>query len=171
MTMPAAPDALVFGVIAAGVGSAAAVDVMSRRVPNVIAALTAAVGVVLAVTGASGITVWSSLLGFLLGLALMLPGHLFGATGAGDVKLFAASGAVLGAERIFAAFFFVAIAGGVLAIGIACARQRLTQTLLGTARLFCAPKVARAEIESPAANNGFAYAPAIAVGCLLAAWV
>ena len=51
----------------------------------------------LAATGISGISLASSLLGFFLGFLLMLPGHVLGATGAGDVKLFAAAGAVLGA--------------------------------------------------------------------------
>jgi prepilin peptidase CpaA len=170
MTMPAASDALVLGVIVAGVGGAAAIDVASRRIPNAMAISTASAGVVLAATGASGITVWSSLAGFVVGLALMLPGHLFGATGAGDVKLFAAAGAVLGAARTFEAFLFVAIAGGVLALMIACMRGRLTRTILQMARLLGKPRDARAAIESPAENNRFPYGPAIAVGCVLAAW-
>jgi prepilin peptidase CpaA len=169
--MLAASDALVLGVIIVGVGGAAAIDVSSRRIPNAMAALIASSGVVLAATGASGITLWSSCVGFVVGLALMLPGHLFGATGAGDVKLFAASGAVLGAARTFEAFFFVAIAGGVLALTIACARGRLARTVIQMARLFGRPREARAAIESPAENNRFPYGPAIAVGCVLAAWV
>jgi prepilin peptidase CpaA len=169
--MPSAADALVIGVIAAGVGGAAAIDVASRRIPNAMAALTGGAGVLMAATGASGITVWSSLLGFVIGLALMLPGHLFGATGAGDVKLFAAAGAVLGAARTVEAFVFVAIAGGVLALAIACARGRLARTVTQTARLIGRQKDARAAIESPAENNRFPYGPAIAAGCVLAAWV
>ena len=34
--------------------------------------------------------------GIAVGLAVMLPGHLIGATGAGDVKFFAALGTLLG---------------------------------------------------------------------------
>ena len=45
----------------------------------------------------------------------MLPGHLFGATGAGDVKLFAAAGTLLGPSDMVLAFVATAIAGGVLA--------------------------------------------------------
>ena len=65
----------------------------------------------------------------MLGLALMLPGHLFGATGAGDVKLFAAVGALLGPAPIATAFLYTAIAGGVLAVVVALRRRRLRQTL------------------------------------------
>ena len=48
----------------------------------------------------------------------MLPGHLIGATGAGDVKLFAAAGALIGPAHILTAFIYTALAGGVLAIVI-----------------------------------------------------
>ena len=170
MNMPAA-DALVLGVIVAGVGGAAAVDIASRRIPNALAALTAAAGIGLATMGASGITVWSSLFGMVIGLTLMLPGHVFGATGAGDVKLFSAAGAVLGGTQIFEAFLYMALAGGVLALVIACARGRLARTVTQMARLFGRPRDARAAIESPAENNRIPYGPAIAVGCVLAAWV
>ena len=60
---------------------------------------------------------------------MMLPGHVFGATGAGDVKLFAAAGTLLGSGRIVTAFLFVAIAGGVLAVVIAIRRGRLGRTM------------------------------------------
>jgi prepilin peptidase CpaA len=171
MTMPTAADTLVLGVLVAGVGGAAAIDVESRRIPNEIVALIAFAGVAMAATGASGITLASSLLGVAVGLVLMLPSHLFGATGAGDVKLFAAAGAALGAPRIFAAFFFVAIAGGVLALIVAAARGRLRRTVMQTAQLFGRPSEVRAAIESPAENNRFAYGPAIAAGCVLAALI
>ena len=62
----------------------------------------------------------------------MLPGHIFGATGAGDVKLLAAAGALLGPTDTIYAFLYTAIAGGVLALLVAVARRRLTQTI-GTA--------------------------------------
>lgn len=169
--MPPVSHGLVLGVIVVGVGGAAAIDVASRRIPNAIAALTACTGLVLAATGASGVTLVSSLTGCLIGAALMLPGHLFGATGAGDVKLFAASGAVLGGAKTLEAFFFVAIAGGVLALAIACARGRLATTVARTARLVGTPRAARAAIEAPGENNRFPYGPAIAAGCILAALV
>ena len=108
-------------------------------------------------------SVGASLAGCVLGLALMLPGHLFGATGAGDVKLFAAMGALIGPAHIATAFFYTAIAGGAIAIIVSIRRRRLQQTLAGTARLFAAA-AADAALESPFANNRFAYAPAIAVG-------
>ena len=49
----------------------------------------------------------------------MLPGHALGATGAGDVKLMAAVGAIVGPGMVLRAFLFTAVAGGVLALAVA----------------------------------------------------
>ncbi|HEY0285239.1 MAG TPA: prepilin peptidase [Vicinamibacterales bacterium] len=154
--------------LCAGLGSAALIDSARRKIPNPITLGITVVGVGLAATGASGITVGSSLLGLFLGLIFMLPGHVLGSTGAGDVKLFAAAGAVVGAEQIVPAFLMTAIAGGLLAVFIAWRRGRLLRTFRLTARLFGLPQETRAAIESPGEHNRFPYGPAIAVGCVLA---
>ena len=156
-------------VLAIGVATGAAIDIATRRIPNAVSGGLAVTGLVLAVAGVTNLTVSSSLLGMAAGLALMLPGHLLGATGAGDVKLFAAAGTLLGAGQILNAFAAVAIAGGVLALGIALQRQRLGVTLARTARLCAAPERGREEIEASQGVNAFPYGPAIAVGTILAA--
>jgi len=162
-------DLIVLATVAAGTGSGAAIDLCTRRVPNPLTVVLAASGVVLAAFGASGLTVGASLAGFALGLTLMLPGHLLGGTGAGDVKLFAAVGALIGPAHIVAAFFYTAVAGGVMALIVAVRRRRLQHTIAGTARFIATAAANTAEIESPIANNRFAYAPAIAVGTMMAA--
>ena len=161
-------DAFVLSAVVAGAGTASVVDVLHRRIPNAISFATAAAGITLAATGASGVTVASSLLGFALGCLMMLPGHVLGATGAGDVKLFAAVGAVIGAGQIVEAFLCVAIAGGVFAIGVAWWRGRFARTIVHMGQLCGQPVRARAAIESPREHNRFPYGPAIAVGCALA---
>jgi prepilin peptidase CpaA len=148
---------------------ASATDLARRRIPNGVSLATAAAGLTLAMGGISGVTVWSSIAGLVIGLMLMLPGHVLGATGAGDVKLFAAAGAVLGAAQTVQAFLYVAIAGGVLALAFACVRGRLARTLARLTALVRRPSAAAAEIESPAEDNRFPYGPAIAVGCVIAA--
>ena len=66
----------------------------------------------------------------------MLPGHLFGATGAGDVKLFAAAGALIGpAPIVDGIFLHGARRRRDWRWCVAHRRQRLRQTLGGTARL------------------------------------
>jgi prepilin peptidase CpaA len=160
-----------FLAVAAGAGAGAAIDVRTRRIPNVVSVGLAAVGLALAATGASGVSIGSSMAGFLVGLVVMAPGRLLGATGAGDVKLMAAVGAVVGIERILAAFVFTAIAGGVMAVAIAIRRGRLGATLGGTGRMLRGPAGTRQQIASAGAHNRFSYGPAIAVGGALAAWL
>jgi prepilin peptidase CpaA len=99
----------------------------------------------------------------------MLPGHVIGATGAGDVKLFAALGTLLGPSRTGMAFLYMALAGAVLAIVIAGRRGRLRATLEGSAAMVRSGGAAAAAVEHPSRHNRFAYAPAIVIGALAAA--
>ncbi len=152
--------------LSAGLGTAAVIDIRQRRIPNVVCVATAAAGLVLATVGINSITVMSALAGLGAGFLMMLPGHVFGATGAGDVKLFAAAGTLLGSGRIVRAFLFVAIAGGVLAVTIAIRRGRLGRTVRLAGRLL--GRQDKSAIESPAEHNRFSYGPAIAIGCVIA---
>lgn len=152
----------------AGLGTAAVIDLRHRRIPNVVCVATAVAGLTLATVGISNITVTSALAGLAYGFLMMLPGHVFGATGAGDVKLFAAAGTLLGSQRIVTAFLFVALAGGILAVVIAMRRGRLVRTMGLAARLLGRPNKLKTAIESPAEHNRFSYGPAIAIGCVVA---
>jgi len=93
---------------------------------------------------------------------------LIGATGAGDVKLMAAVGAVVGPGMIVRVFLYTAVAGGLFALAVATQRGLLMATLQSTSRLVTAPVQARQAIESPSRANRFAYGPAIAVGTFVA---
>jgi prepilin peptidase CpaA len=165
--MPSSP--LVLAAVATGLGVAAVIDVKTRRVPNALTLTLAGAGIGSAALGFSDVNLRTSLAGLLLGLLLMLPGYLIGGTGAGDVKLFAAVGALIGPAPIVAAFFYTALAGGVLALLVAHRRHRLTATIDRTRQLILSRSTAVADIEHPQRNNRFAFVPAIAVGCLLAA--
>ncbi len=154
--------------LVAGLLAATVIDLRSRRIPNVLTAAMALTGVALAAGGLSGVTVAASLAGGLLGLLLMLPGHALGATGAGDVKLMAAVGAILGWQMVLPAFLCTSIAGGVLALIVAIKRRRLTATLTQTGRLVAAPGAAPKEIRAATGASRFAYGPAIAAGSIFA---
>ena len=149
--------------------ASAAVDLWTRRVPNRLTLGIAACGVALAAGHFSSLSVGHALAGLVVGLLLMLPGHLIGKTGAGDVKLFAALGTLLGPTHIVVAFLYTAIAGGLLAIVVAVRRRRLRETVERTAALLSTGGNNVAQIEHPSADNRFAYAPAIALGALAAA--
>ena len=58
----------------------------------------------------------TSLGGCALAFVLMFMLHIFGAMGAGDVKLFAAIGAITGAQLVIPTFLVVVLTGGLLAI-------------------------------------------------------
>ena len=162
-------NAVVLTAIAGGGGAGALVDLWSRRVPNKLTLAVAVLGVTLAVLGLSGLSLMAALGGLVVGLLLMLPGHVIGATGAGDVKLLAAIGTLLGPSGILVAFLYSAIAGGVLALIVAVRRRVLRESVERTATLVRTGGANVAAIEDVSKNNRFAYAPAIAIGALAAA--
>ena len=168
--MPAI-SSVAFAALASGALVATVVDIRVRRIPNALTATMAGIGVGLAASGVSGISLGASALGFILGFALMMPGHALGATGAGDVKLMAAVGAIVGPALVVSAFLFTAVAGGVLALAVAFRRQRLAATIAGTGRLISAPAEAKNEIRAASGSSRFAYGPAIAIGSVLAALI
>ena len=91
-------------------------DVRYRRIPNafVLAALAAGLAMNAIFGGLAGLA--ASLGGCALAFILMFLLHIFGAMGAGDVKLFAAIGAVTGAQLVVPTFLVVALTGGLLAV-------------------------------------------------------
>jgi prepilin peptidase CpaA len=162
-------DFIAIATIVAGATLGAAIDLRTRRVPNPLTMGLAVTGVAYAACGIGGLSLGASLAGLALGLALMLPGHFIGATGAGDVKLFAAAGAFVGPAHILTAFLYTALAGGGLAVVISLWRRRLRHTVGSTALLIATAGANASAIESPLEHNRFAYAPAIAIGTMLAA--
>jgi prepilin peptidase CpaA len=169
LALPVSSPAL--AALVAGVLVATVVDLRTRRIPNTLTGAMAVCGLALAATGLSALSVWGSVIGLVLGLAVMMPGHIFGATGAGDVKLMAAIGAIVGPALVLSAFFFTAIAGGVLAVVVAARRQRLAATLTGTRNLIAGSADARQTLDAAPAARRFAYGPAIAFGSVLAALI
>ena len=161
-------DALALMIVATGAGAAATIDLRSRRVPNVLTLPLAGTGVVLAASGLGHITVGAAIGGGLLGLLLMLPGHFLGATGGGDVKLLSAFGTLLGPAATVWAFLIAMIAGGAIAVFVAVRRGRLRLAMQQSAELVRTAGGNAHEIEHPQAHNRFAYAPAIAIGAILA---
>jgi len=148
-------------VLASALVTAVVSDVRTRRIPNWLTGSLAVAGLGMALAG-RGLTPGQAALGLVAGLLLMMPSHLIGATGAGDVKLMGAVGAVIGPEQV---------AGGVFAVIIASRRGRLGATLQGTRQLITAPVASRQVIEAPGRANRFAYGPAIAVGAFAALMV
>jgi prepilin peptidase CpaA len=113
-------------------------DVRYRRIPNAFVLATLASGLIVNIIFGGLQGALTSLGGCLLAFTLMFILHVFGAMGAGDVKLFAAVGSVTGAQLVLPTFFVVILTGGVLAVclmlragAIRATMQRVLQILVG----------------------------------------
>jgi prepilin peptidase CpaA len=111
-------------------------DVRYRRIPNKLVLLTFIGGLTLNTIfgGSHGLLI--SLGGFALAFGLMFFLHAFGTMGAGDVKLFAAIGAVVGVSLVLPTLVVVALTGFVFAICKMIYARRTLTTLLGVSQVF-----------------------------------
>jgi len=111
-------------------------DVRFRRIPNVLvlAALVAGLAINISFNGAPGAL--SSVAGFAVAFVPMFLMHIFGAMGAGDVKLFAAVGAVVGLALVPITFVVVVMLGAALAVYSMIRSRTVFSTLHGVLRIF-----------------------------------
>ncbi len=116
--------ALVCVVLVAGV-----YDLRSRRIPNWVSLS----GIVLGAGGNTLLFGWHGLreagFGLLCAVAIYMPLYLVRAMGAGDVKLMAAVGAIVGPQDWLQIFLATAIIGGILSLAVVASKHRLAQTL------------------------------------------
>lgn len=89
-------------------------DLLSRRIPNRLTGSMLFVSLALQFIWGGWRALGVAALGVPVGLVMLLPLYMLRATGAGDVKLLAASGAVLGPYWVVLAGAYTLIAGGIL---------------------------------------------------------
>lgn len=113
-------------------------DVKYRRIPNAFVLATLVSGLIINITFNGMAGALSSVGGCVLAFFLMFVLHVFGAMGAGDVKLFSALGAVTGASLVVPTFLVVVLTGGVLAVvsilrngAVLTTMHRVLQILVG----------------------------------------
>jgi prepilin peptidase CpaA len=111
-------------------------DARYRRIPNafVLATLVAGLSVNSIFGGWAGAV--ASVGGFASAFCLMLLLHLFGAMGAGDVKLFGSIGSVVGAQLVLPTFLVVVLLGGALAVVTMVRGGVVRETLWRVAQIF-----------------------------------
>jgi prepilin peptidase CpaA len=149
-------------------------DVRYRRIPNVLVLSLLIGGLTINISfgGLSGGL--SSLEGFALAFLPMFLIHVFGAMGAGDVKLFAAVGSVIGVSMVPLTFLVVVMLGAALAIYTMLRSGTVFSTLHGVLRIFAGImpgwEMPRFAIP-PDRKHTIPYGVAIMLGSLLAAVV
>jgi prepilin peptidase CpaA len=110
--------------------AAAIYDVRYRRIPNWLTVSGVVVGFL--INWRIGLPeggLLFALQGLGAGFGIYLVLYVLRAMGAGDVKLMAAVGALVGYQRWFGIFFVTAIVGGIMALILVTARGRLRKTL------------------------------------------
>ena len=151
-------------------GTAAWCDLRYRRIPNAIT--LPAVVVALCLHGAThaGPGLLLSLAGMVAAAALVLPGYALGFTGAGDVKLLAAVGALLAFPTALFAALLSLVFGGVLSVLISLWRRSLSGLLLNTLGMGRWLLIRTAGVPAPAPTRSLKGVPlgvAIAIATLV----
>jgi len=113
-------------------------DVRYRRIPNAFVLATLASGLIVNTIYGGLNGVLASLGGCAIAFILMFILHVFGAMGAGDVKLFAAVGSLVGTQLVLPTFLVVILTGGALALllmlhtgAVRATMQRVLMILVG----------------------------------------
>jgi len=158
------------------VGTGAAIDLRTRRLPNLLTFGGAAAAFAYHgwTSGAGGLG--HSLAGWAVGIALFLPMFLLRGMGAGDVKLLGAVGAWLGPIGALWSGLFSVFAGGVLALLVGARHKYLGQAfrnlwgMLGFWRAVGIRPLPGMTVEDSVGPR-LAYGAAIAAGTLAAVWL
>ena len=149
-------------------------EVRYRRIPNRLVLVTLVGGLALNTFFGGTHALLASLGGAALAFGLMFALHVFGTMGAGDVKLFASIGSIIGVSSVLPTLLVVAITGGVLAICKMIYARRVTVTMLGVGQFFFGllpgGKVPRFEIPTDRTYT-LPYAVAINLGSLIAFFI
>ena len=152
-------------------------DLHARRIPNwlVVTALTAALPVQVVAHGLPIGPLWW-ITGALTGGLLMTPGYLIRMMGAGDVKLMAAVGALLGPRGALEAVLATAAVGGVLSFVALLQKRRVRHGVAGAMSILITMSAGTEQSASAAeASNRTAassvgslpYGVAIAIGSVI----
>lgn len=159
-----------FALLTAGLMAASWTDWKARKIPNRLTVSMAAAGVVLAAAegGLSGLG--RSLTGLLAGLAVGMLLWLLHTIRAGDAKLLAALGAMMGGVWLADCFCWALVTGALAGSVLLCAKGAFVSRMK---RLWLHLKVTlttrRYEAYQPVDERGeLPFAPCLAVGALLA---
>ena len=149
-------------------------DVRYRRIPNLFVLATLISGLIINFVAGGAAGLLASAGGCLLAFGLMFVLHVFGAMGAGDVKLFAAVGSVFGAQLVPPTFLVVLLTGGALAVYTILRNGTVAATLARVLQIFVGllPGWQMPRFEVPAdRRHTLPYGVAITLGSLISLFV
>ena len=145
-------------------------DLRWRKIPNCLTLPAIALGFVLNFVGNGWNGLLFALIGFLVGMGLLMLPYLLGGMGGGDVKLMGALGALLGSHAVINVFLYTSLIGGMIAIAVAIANRNLIEMLkrivlfLKCVFLFQAPSTGAAVFQK---SPSMPYGVAMGAGTLL----
>lgn len=91
-------------------------DLKSRRIPNWLTFGTFGIALIISIFQFKLSAVFNCVLGFFVGILLLIIPYLMGGMGAGDVKLLGAIGALVGWKSVILIFLYSAVSGLVLGL-------------------------------------------------------
>ncbi|MEA3321956.1 MAG: prepilin peptidase [Bacillota bacterium] len=106
-------------------GISVVTDLRKRKIFNVITLPAILFGLIYNTYQAGLEGLYFSSIGLLIGFFLLFIPFVLGGMGAGDVKLLAAIGAMIGGELVFQSFLYTALIGGIFAMVILLKNNRL----------------------------------------------
>lgn len=147
-------------------------DLKNRKIYNVVIfpALALAFLIHTLMNGWAGLGF--SLIGFTLGLAILIIPFLLGGMGAGDVKLLALVGALQGAEFVLTAAVYMALIGSVMALAIVLFKDGIRDRLRFAGYvLMCLRFRFKPNMQGYWTAGAYPYGVAIAGGATICLWL
>jgi len=120
-------------------GLAVYFDLKVRKVPNKITAPIALIGILISLLGSGIEGLIFSVVGLIFGLLIFIIPYLMGGMGAGDVKLMASIGALMGWVFTMKTALAAALAGGVMVVIYMTYKKELGNTLLKAVGILVLP--------------------------------
>lgn len=161
---------IIYSILILFVLIAAIYDAAIQKIPNWISLLIVVSAVSWNYFSANGLSLRDSCNGLIAGLVLMLPGYLLASMGAGDVKLMAAIGSVVGFDSVLNVVLYSYMTIFVMAVVFITVNGDLAKLLLRYKVLFYSLSSGACYYQSPdksdAASSRLPLAPAIALATL-----
>ncbi len=141
-------------------------DIRRHRIANVLTFSMLGIGLTLQFWFLSLDGLWTGLQGMGVGLVVLLPFFLLGGMGAGDVKLMAAVGSIIGPIPALLAACLSLVAAGLFSFVLLLRHRDLGRMLRRYAVVLATRQYLPPEADE-VANKRFPYAAAIAVGTII----